>query len=378
MRVVLVGKYYHPYMGGIENHLRVIARELSGAVDFDIVVSNKGRRTVRDVVDGIPVTRCASLGHLASIEVTPSMAVELSTRRYDVLHVHLPHPVGVASYLASVKPGRHRLIVSYHADIYRQLRLNRLYEPLVMRLLDRADRVIATSPQLLEYSDVLTRVRDKVRIVPYGIDLQQFSARPEEEQEARSIRERYGGAPLLLAVGRLIYYKGFEYAVRALEEVPEAKLILIGDGPLRGELEALARRCGVRDRVIFLGEMLNELVTPYYLASHAYVMPSIARSEAFGIVQIEAMACGLPVINTAIDSGVPFVSLDGQTGLTVPAHDPRALAAAIRRLLADPELRARFGAAGRVRANTEFSKATLGRRLLAIYRGEEPEARSGA
>ena len=373
MRVVLVGKYYHPYMGGIENHLRVIAREVGSEVDLDIVVSNKDRRTQRDVVDGIPVTRCGSFGHLASIEATPSMALELSRRRYDVLHLHLPHPVGAATYLASLKPKGHRLIVSYHADVYRQLRLNRLYEPLVMRLLRRADKIIATSPQLLENSDVLTKFREKVRIVPYGIDLEQFSARPAEEEAARRIRERHGNGPLLLGIGRLIYYKGFEYAIRALEEVREAKLLLIGDGPLRADLEALARRCGVADRVVFVGEVLNELVTPYYLASDAYVMPSIARSEAFGIVQIEAMACGLPVINTAIDSGVPFVSLDGETGLTVPPHDPSALAGAIRRLLAEPGLRSRFGAAGRVRAHAEFSKGTLKRRLLAIYRGGEPD-----
>jgi glycosyltransferase involved in cell wall biosynthesis len=372
MRVVLVGKYYHPYMGGIESHLRVIAREVASEVDVEIVVSNKGRRTVRDVVDGIPVTRCGSLGHLASIEATPSMALELSTRRYDLIHIHLPHPVAAATYLASWKPRGHRLIVSYHADIYRQQRLNRLYEPLVLRLLGRAERVLASSPQLLEYSDVLTRFREKVRIVPYGIYLEQFSARPEVQKDARRIRERHGGGPLLLSIGRLIYYKGFEYAIRALEQVPDAKLLLIGDGPLRGELEALARRSAVQERVIFLGHVPGDL-TPYYLASDAYVMPSIARSEAFGIVQIEAMACGLPVINTAIDSGVPFVSLDGKTGLTVLPHDPSALAAAIRRLLAEPDVRARFGAAGRERAHTEFSKATLRRRLLAIYRGEEPD-----
>jgi len=373
MRVVLVGKYYHPYMGGIENHLRVVARELGGEVDLDVLVSNTGRRTVRDVVDGIPVTRCASFGRYGSIEATPGMALELSARRYDLIHLHLPHPVGIAAYLASVKPRGHRLLVSYHGDVYRQVRLNRLYEPLVLNLLRRAEKVIATSPQLLDYSDVLNQFREKVRIVPYGIDLEQFSARPEEANEAARIRKRYDNAPLLLGVGRLIYYKGFEYAVRALAEVPRAKLLLIGDGPLRGELEALARRSGVGDRVVFLGEMLNELVTPYYLASDAYVMPSIARSEAFGIVQIEAMACGLPVINTSLDSGVPFVSLHGQTGLTVPPRDVGALAAAIRRLLAEPELRARFGAAGRVRAHAEFEKATLKRRLLAIYRGGEPD-----
>ena len=114
--------------------------------------------------------------------------------------------------------------------------------------------------KLLDYSDVLAPFRQKCRVVPYGIDLEQFSARPEQVEAGRRIRALHGGRPLLLGVGRLIYYKGFEFAIRALEQVPDAKLVLIGDGPLRGELEELARQCGVAERVVFLGEMLNELV----------------------------------------------------------------------------------------------------------------------
>jgi glycosyltransferase involved in cell wall biosynthesis len=367
MRVVQVGKYYYPYSGGIESHLYVLASELKSKVDLDVVVSNNERRTVRDVVNGVSVTRCASFGHLASVEASPGMALELSTRNYDILHLHLPNPVGVASYLASRKPRRHRLILTYHGDVARQLRLMKLYAPLVRRVLERADVIIATSPELLEFSNVLPPYRDKTRIVPYGIDLDQFSVTPERTEEAGAIRARFGGGPLLLGVGRLIYYKGFEFAIRALEMLPTAHLLLIGEGPLKDELEALAVELGVASRVHFPGAILNERVTPYYLASDVYVLPSIARSEAFGIVQIEAMACGVPVVNTRLPSGVPFVSRDGETGFTVPPNDVTALADAVRRLLADAELRRRFGETGRARAHAEFSKAALGRRLLEIY-----------
>lgn len=368
MRVVQLGKYYYPYVGGIESHLYTLCHELAPAVELDVIVANVARRTIREVHEGIRVTRCASYGHLASTTMSPGMAWELSRRDYDVVHVHLPHPVGAASYLASKKPRRHRLIVSYHSDVVRQRRLARLYEPLVDLLLARADTVIATSPNYLESSPVLQRFAEKCAVVPYGIDLELFRKTPERERKASEIRARFGDAPLLVAVGRLIYYKGFEFAIRALRSVERAELMLIGDGPLREPLERLARELGVASRVHFLGELQNSDVPPYYFASDVYLLPSIARSEAFGIVQIEAMACGLPVINTDLPSGVPFVSRHGETGLTVAHSDEGALARAIAELLSAPERRRAMAVEARARVEREFTKETLAARVLSYYR----------
>jgi len=374
MRVVQVGKFYYPYMGGIESHLQVLSNELKHRVDLEVLVAHRERRTRRDVVDGVRVTRCGSWGHYNSIDVTPRMALELSRLDYDVVHVHLPHPVGAASYLCSKKPHRHRLIVTYHSDVVRQRFLNQFYQPVVAELLARADVVIATSPNLKDLSRTLAPFREKCRVVPYGLDLDVFSANAEREAIAARLRARFAGRRVALGVGRLIYYKGFEQAIHALESLPDVQLVLIGDGPLRGELEALARARGVAERVSFEGELMNEAIAPYYLASDVYLLPSIAPSEAFGIVQIEAMACGVPVINTDLPSGVPFVSRHEESGLTVPPRDPQALARAVRRLLDDEPLRRRLGAAARERARAEFSKETLIRRILAAYRGEGEEA----
>ena len=369
MRVLELGKYYYPYMGGIEQHLYVLSNELMERVRLEVVVANTSLRTVRESVDGVSVTRCGSFAHVASTSLSAAMVWELSRRDYDVLHLHLPNPMGAASYLASRKPRGHRLIVTYHSDVVRQRLLARAYAPLVERALTSASTIIATSPNYVESSDVLRRFREKIAVIPYGIDLEIFRKTPQREAEAQAIRARFGGGPLLLAVGRLIYYKGFEVAIRALVDLPGAHLLILGDGPLREELETLARTLGVAERVTLAGDVHNNGIAPYYLASDVYLLPSIARSEAFGIVQIEALAAGLPVVNTALASGVPFVSLDGETGFTVPPQDPAALAAATKRLLDDPALRARFGAAGRARAEREFSKNTMMRRLLAVYEG---------
>jgi rhamnosyl/mannosyltransferase len=369
VRVLELGKYYYPYMGGIEHHLYVLANELRRHHDLEVVVANTARRTTREVVDGVSVTRCAALGHIASTTLSPGMPLELSRREYDVLHLHLPNPMGAVSYLLSKKPKRHRLVVTYHSDVVRQRLLQKAHAPLVERVLARADTVIATSPNYVASSEVLRRFRTKCVVVPYGIDLDLYRPSPEREAEAQAIRGRFGGGPLLLGVGRLIYYKGFEHAIRALAKIPDAHLLLIGEGPLRGELEALARACNVFHRVTLLGNVHNNDIAPYYLASDLYLLPSTARSEAFGIVQIEALAAGRPVVNTSLASGVPFVSLHDRTGLTVPPGDSDALANAVKRLLEDEELRRRFGAAGRARAEAEFSKETLARRLLAVYEG---------
>jgi rhamnosyl/mannosyltransferase len=181
----------------------------------------------------------------------------------------------------------------------------------------------------------------------------------------------------VLGVGRLIYYKGFDYLVRAMAHV-DSNLLIVGDGPLRARLEEVARALGIHERVFFAGEIQNDAIAPYYHAADVFVLSSVARSEAFGIVQLEAMAAARPVVNTRIDSGVPFVSIDGVTGITVPPREPEALAAAITRLLDNPELRARYGAAATRRVREEFSLEAMASRTLDLYHDILPELAASA
>jgi rhamnosyl/mannosyltransferase len=172
------------------------------------------------------------------------------------------------------------------------------------------------------------------------------------------------GKRIVFAAGRLVYYKGFDVLVDAFRRV-DAHLLIAGDGPLRGELERRIAEHGIGSKVTLLGRVPD--LRPYYHAADVFALPSVARSEAFGIVQMEAMACGTPVVNTSLDTGVPFVSPDGVSGLTVPPGDAEALADAIERLLADEALRARLGQGGRARVADELSAGRMARRTLALY-----------
>jgi rhamnosyl/mannosyltransferase len=279
----------------------------------------------------------------------------------DLVHVHLPNPAAVLAYLASNHPGR--VLFTYHSDTVRQRALGALFEPLLHKALRRSSAIIATSPDYVRTSPILAAHADRCHVIPYGIEVERFERR--DAVAVNSLRQKYGER-LVVSVGRLVYYKGFEHLIRAMIHV-SGRLVIVGDGPLRRDLESLALQIGVASKVVFTGEIQNENVVPYYHAADVFVLPSVARSEAFGIVQIEAMAAGRPVINTALDSGVPFVSLHEKTGITVPPADPAALATAISRLLDDPELCARFGQAARQRAREEFSLKIMAARTLELY-----------
>lgn len=358
-RVLQVGKYYPPHMGGIETHLRTLCHELRDAVDVQVVVANDGPRLEEGLVDGIEVARLGTQFTLAAAPVCPDLVRRLRTTQADIVHVHLPNPTAVLAYLMSGHKGR--LVVSYHSDVVRQRVLERLFRPFLIRFLKRADAIVVATPNHIDSSPVLRGFRDRCVVIPYGIRLPD-GAGVEASTVAR-LRERFGPR-MVLGVGRLVYYKGFQYLIRAMREV-DAHLVIIGDGPLFPQLEREVLESGLDTRITLLGKVDD--LNPFYRAADLFVLPSVARSEAFGIVQLEAMACGTPVVNTSLDTGVPYVSLHNISGLTVPPEDVEALATAIQRVLGDSELRVEFERAARERVEQEFTKEVMASRMLRLY-----------
>ncbi len=360
-RVLHVGKFYPPHMGGIETHLQALCAELSKQLDLRVVVASDNRERMDEVLGNVRISRIPTHFTFASTPLCPGMISQIRGSEADIVHIHLPNPMAVLAYLASGHRGR--LVVTYHSDTVRQKVLGALFEPLLHQCLRRSSAIIATSPDYRRTSEVLARYQDRCHVIPYGIALDQFEH--SDPAAVAKIRAELGER-LVISVGRLVYYKGFEYLIQAMRQVA-GRLVIIGDGPLRPKLQELARELGLQDKIVLAGEIQNERIVPYYHAADVFALASVARSEAFGIVQIEAMAAGLPVVNTRLDSGVPFVSLHDQTGLTVPPRDSEALAQAINRLLDDAPLRRSLGMAAQVRARQEFSLEIMTARTFQLY-----------
>jgi len=359
LRVLHLGKFYPPYKGGVETYLEGLCQCLAATVQLQVIVAGEsGHQT--EFIRGVPVTRLKTRKVVASTPLCEGMIEAIHSWPCDIIHLHWPNPFAVLAYLMSRCPAK--LVITYHSDVIRQRFLAAMFGPILRHVLRRADAIIVTSPNFVEHSSTLQPFRHCCRVVPLGI-------RPESlldvsESEVAEIRARYG-TPFVMAAGRLVYYKGLHFLIAAMKSV-DAHLVIVGTGPLRERLQAQIGREGLADRVSLVGEV--ECIGPYYHAADVFVLASTARSEAFGIVQLEAMACGKPVINTRLDSGVPFVSLHGTTGLTVEPANPAELGCALRILLQNHRFRGRLGAAARQRVAQEFTLDLMAQRTLALYR----------
>ena len=339
---------------------------------MSVLVTSLDRRTHVETINRVRVIFAARLATISSAPVSIELFRLLARERPDIAHLQFPYPLGEAANYFLGKA--YKTIISYQSDIIRQKYLRVVYAPLMRRVLARADRILVSSPQYMASSSVLSRFADKCTVVPLGIDPTAFETSPPFPRPPYSSPdanyasgEGEGGEARLLFVGHLRYYKGLDFLLRALCELPKAHLTVIGTGMMERAWRALAGNLGVDARVHFLGDVQDAQLPAHYAACDIFVLPSSARSEAFGMVQLEAMAAGKPVVCTELGTGTSFVNVDGETGFVVPACDAHALAAAIARLMDDSELRARMGAAARARVRTEFTTEIMVARVMRVY-----------
>lgn len=390
MKILHLYKDYFPVVGGIENHIRLLAEaQAAQGHAVTVLVNSLNARTHIEILNGVRVIFAARLATISSTPISISFLRLLARETPDIAHLQFPYPWGeFANYFF----GRARkVVVTYQSDIVRQKYLRVLYAPLMQRVFTRADKIIATSPNYIRSSPILQKFADKCVVVPLAIDPAPFEN--AAEHAAQGIRAQVGAqhavanrhvedftsplessiaredlrVPLLLFVGHLRYYKGVDYLLRALRELPGARLLIVGTGPMERAWRTLARELRVEGRVNFVGAAADADLPAYYAACDVFVLPASERSEAFGVVQLEAMAAGKPVVCTEINTGTSFVNVDGETGFVVPARDAHALASALARLIGDPALRARMGASGRARVREEFTLKKMLGRVMAVY-----------
>jgi rhamnosyl/mannosyltransferase len=346
--------------GGIENQIDLLRRALP-EVTTNVIVCARNRRSSSAPVAGGREVRVAELGPRPwSVPLAPALPLWVHRTPADVIHLHMPNPPGEAAVLMAAR--ERPLVVSYHADIVRQVRLERAYRPLVRACLQRADAIVVGSEALAAQSSALQPHRERVRVIRHAVDVGRYSSEAVAAEDRRALRERYG-APLVIAVGRLVYYKGFEVLIEAARGL-DANVVIVGAGPLEAKLRDLSRDV---PNVHLTGGLAEEDLIAHLAAADCFVSSSTSRAESFGIAVAEAQAMALPAVVTELGTGTVEAIEPGRSGLAIPPGNPRTLREALASLLGDPGRLRAMGEEGRRRAVSRHALADRAEEWRALY-----------
>jgi glycosyltransferase involved in cell wall biosynthesis len=365
VNVLHLGKFYPPAKGGMETILALLCERTARHVTNRVIVSNSAASTVAERHGSIDVLRVAALARIGAVAVCPRMPFDVSREHADVIVLHEPNPMALVAYFLARPKGR--LIVWYHSDVIRPSWQYRLfYRPFLRFALSRAARIVVSSPTLAASAPELRDFQTKCAVIPFGIEPPNPGDGETRRRRAAEI-QRDVGQSIVLFVGRLVPYKGVDVLLRALTTL-DAVALIVGDGPLRTPLEQQASDLGVASRVRFLGNVDADELAALYLACNVFVLPSVTRQEAFGVVQLEAMTAGKPVVSTDLGTGVGWVNSNGETGYVVPPRDTGALREALARLLGDAALQKSMGEAAAARVRSSFTLERMIDETLSLYR----------
>jgi len=361
----IVKLFYPPEIGGVELFVNEISKELAKEHEVAVLCASNDNNTKTEKIDGYTVYRSGSLGRLFSTPIAPTAYFHMKkiVSHYDVIHFHHPNPLFTLLYWI-IRPDQ-RLIVHWHSDIVRQWYFMPFFKPFQDFLLKRADRIVCTTPNYMESSPHLKNFREKCVAVPLGINPDRLVV---DEERLKRIKQEYSDKKMIFTLGRLVPYKGFEYLIKAAKDI-NAYILIGGSGKLKSELEELIEKEGVGDKVRLLGRLENTEIPAYFKACDIFVLPSVTRNEAFGIVQMEAMFFGKPLVSTNIPgSGVSWVNQNNYSGYTVEPRRPDSLSKAINSILDNDDEYKRFSENAKKRFENEFYIEKTAKRLIEIFK----------
>lgn len=369
--ILHLGKFSNEQVGGIETVVDTLLAGLS--IDFKLfnLVANSSFKNKVIEQAGYIEYSAALAGIVARTPFCPSMPYHIKKlyQRYQfsIVHLHLPNPM---AHLASeVLPASVKRIISWHSDVVRQKKLLRIYQPFVNRLLKQASALIVPTPYLAEHSPQIrvARERNIIRIIPYGIDFDCFLI-SQHHKKIDQIKSQYSEKFLIFALGRHVYYKGFCYLIEAMKQLPKNIILLLGgEGPLTSKLQLQVKISNLEKQVFFIGQINKEDLPAYYHACDLFCLPSIDQSEAFGIAQLEAMACAKPVVCCDVTQAASNLNQDGMTGFVVSPRCPNSLANAIRKLYQEPLLRLSLGRSAYHYAREKFTTQKMVGQVKNLY-----------
>ena len=365
-KVLQLGKFYPPDIGGIESVMQDICDGINArGLICDVLCSSSSYNFSYEILDSrARIYRTKSFGKLASTSITPQMIFTLQKliKAYDIIHLHLPDPMAnLALFLSDIR--EKIIILHWHSDIIKQKYLLKLYSPLQSWLLQRAHSIIATSPKYALESAFLHPYRDKCVSIPIGID--DIAPSPlESTLPQHPAQSKRGEKKIIFALGRLAQNKGFTYLIQSAQYLPDEYEIHIGgDGALHSKLEALINEHKLSHKVKLLGRITRDKLARHYQQCHIFVLPSI--QESYGVVLLEAMSFGKPIISTKLSpSGSDYVNAHNVSGLVVPPRDPAAIAQAISEIERDYE---RFSRDARARFLQLFTSEKMLDSIYELY-----------
>lgn len=352
-KVLHVCKVYLPVKGGVQRVVKLITEQLDN-FNHTILTTGEDGAIWEQQLDHARVLRCRSYAQIASLPIAPSIITRLSAsfKKYDLIAIHYPFPLADAGLLLCF--GRTPCIIHWHSNIVAQRYLRWLVAPFSLLMFLRSSAIVVTDPSMIENSLWLRLFKRKCRIIPYGIEA------PSNDDN------QFDTPPYLVLVGRHVSYKGMDVALRALLYC-DTEIKIIGDGPLFNRHQQLALDLGIANRVEFVRYANDNEVNRFIAASAGLVVASNLESEAFALVQLEAMRLGKPVINTALKSAVPTVARHELEAITVMPNDPQQLGLAMQKLVDDRDLAIRLGQAARTRFHAKYHAHTFRDALSKLY-----------
>ncbi len=375
LRVLQFGRLdYTEITGGVQFYAETVCQHADPEIVIDQIVSAKGNKTKIKHNNHRLKVAVATYAFWQSLPISPTMFYwawkMVLTRQYDVLHVNFPDPL--ALLVISTLPKRIPMVVTWHADVIRQKWALSLYMPILKLFMRKVRKIIVATPLHLPSCPQLQalKMNDRVEVIEFGIDPKLYQKTEEVRLAADMIKSKHANEFLLFSFGRHVYYKGYEFLVEAMAKTKNCHLILGGSGPLTETYREIVKKLGIESKVTFIGQVPDSQVASFLYACDAFAFASVDQTEAFGYSQLEAMMCGKPVIAGDLKNGVNYVTIDQQTGLSVPPRDVQKLADAIQRMQTDVALTKRLGQAAKDRAMSLFTVQRTAQRTIELLKKE--------
>lgn len=372
MKIVQTNKAYYPKIGGIETAVTTLSEGLANkyGADVEVLVCNHEvhSKKIEKTINGVKVTYLPTYGFVLSLPICPSYPKHLLETSGDILNIHEPFPLADLTLEIFPKLRRNfsKIITSWQCDITRQKWTFPIYGKFIHRFLQKVDKIIVNNPKIIDNSDFLKHYKNKCEVIPIGINLDWANTK-SDNHDIKKFHTGVANKLMILFVGRLVTYKGIEYLIEAMKFVEDGFLYIIGSGPLENSLKKLIIDLNLDSKIKMIPEVDEKTLQKYFKDCDIFVLPSINEAEAYGIVQIEAMSCGKPLICTELGTGTSYINQNNITGLVVSPKDSKVLSQAINKTIDNAELREKWGANGRVRAFEEFTSNKMLQRTYQLY-----------